>query len=76
MTILHIGTRTIYDLVRSGRITPADGALLLQLRAEIEYARKPRCSTTATGVSTVRSSFVAHAPSTTSARPISRQSQD
>lgn len=42
MTILHIGTRTIYDLVRSGRITPAEGALLMQLRAEIEYARKPR----------------------------------
>jgi hypothetical protein len=42
MTILHIGTRTVHDLVRSGRITPADGALLLQLRAEIEYARKPR----------------------------------
>jgi hypothetical protein len=39
MTILHIGTRTIHDLVRSGRITPAEGALLIE---EIEYARKPR----------------------------------
>jgi hypothetical protein len=34
-------SQLIHDLVRQGRITPAQGALLLQLRAEIAYARKP-----------------------------------
>lgn len=32
----------IHDLVREGRITPADGALLLELRRELAWRRKPR----------------------------------
>lgn len=36
------GIQLIHDLVRSGKLTAKDGATLLQLRAEIEYARKPR----------------------------------
>lgn len=39
MTLLHLTAHTIHSLVSSGRITPADGALLIE---EIEYARKPR----------------------------------
>ncbi len=31
----------IHDLVRTGRATPAQGALLLQLRAELQWARLP-----------------------------------
>lgn len=34
-------TSRIRDLVRSGRITPEQGAWLLQLRDEIAWRRKP-----------------------------------
>ena len=34
-------TSLIQDMVRSGRITPEQGARLLQLRSEIAWARKP-----------------------------------
>lgn len=33
------GTQVIHDLVREGRATPDDGALLLQLRREIGVGR-------------------------------------
>lgn len=31
----------IHDLVRTGRCTPEDGALLLYLRERLQWARKP-----------------------------------
>lgn len=40
MTRAMNATSLIHDLVLSGRITPAQGAMLLQLRAELAYARK------------------------------------
>lgn len=31
----------IHDLVRSGRMTPADGALLIEFRRELAHRRRP-----------------------------------
>lgn len=41
MTGLSPGTQLIYDLVSSGRITPEDGARLIEFRRRLAYARKP-----------------------------------
>lgn len=35
------GVSAVHDMVREGRITPAEGATLLQLREELRLARRP-----------------------------------
>jgi hypothetical protein len=36
-----LSVQIIHDMVRNGRMTAHVGAMLLQLRAELKYARKP-----------------------------------
>lgn len=36
-----MSVHVVHDMVRTGRITPAQGAMLLQLRREIAWARQP-----------------------------------
>lgn len=40
-TVADIPRLSVHDLVRSGRITPADGARLLELRRELAWRRRP-----------------------------------